>query len=71
MFTGRSQPYALAAALEQLGLQFLLQLLDGNGQRGLGDRQPLRRTAEMKFFGEGDEVVQQPQFHDLLIFKKY
>jgi hypothetical protein len=34
MFTGRSQPYALAAALEQLGLQFLLQLLDGYGQRG-------------------------------------
>jgi hypothetical protein len=33
MFTGRSQPYALAAALE-LGLQFLLQLLDGHGQRG-------------------------------------
>ena len=68
---GIRKAHALAAALEQLGLQLLLQLLDGHGQRGLGDRQPLRRTAEMKLFGEGDKVVQQPQFHDFLIFKKY
>jgi hypothetical protein len=34
---GRSQAHALAAALEQLGLQLLLQLLDGHGQRRLRD----------------------------------
>lgn len=63
MFSGRREPYAFAAAFEQLGLQLLLKLLDGHRQRGLRDRQSLGRAAEVKLFGQGDEVVQQPQFH--------
>jgi hypothetical protein len=55
------EPHALAAALEQLGLQPVLQLLDGHAQRRLGDAQPLGRAAEMQLFGQGHEVVQQPQ----------
>ena len=63
MFTGRSQPYALAAALEQLGLQFLLQLphpvADGTGghmqlvdrQRVAADTHAVARGAAQEFAG--------------------
>ena len=65
MLAGGRQAHALAVALEQLGLQLFLQLLDGDRQRWLRDAQPLRRAAEMQLLGQGHEVVQYAQFHGI------
>jgi hypothetical protein len=44
------------AAVEQLHVtECLLELLDLTSQRGLGDVQPLRRTAEVQLVGDGQE----------------
>ena len=57
------QFHALAGALEELGAEFVLQLLDLPGQGRLGDVQAGRGAAEIELLGQGEEVSQVPQFH--------
>ena len=45
-------------ALEQQGADLQFQVLDVLGERRLGQREPLRRAAEMQFFGDGHEAAQ-------------
>ncbi|MDT4875176.1 hypothetical protein FQZ97_1105250 [compost metagenome] len=65
----KEQPSGLAqfdptiGTLEQPRANLLLQRLDLLAQGRLGDAQGQRGTAEMQFFGDGDEVTQVTQFH--------
>lgn len=43
-------------AVQQFTAELLFELLDRLGQRRLGHLQPLRRTAEVEFFGDRDEI---------------
>lgn len=43
---------------EQLDAQVSLQFLDGFGDRGLRNRQVLRRPGDGALFGDGDEILE-------------
>src|SRR5579872_883846 len=66
---GLCQRHAPLTAFEQSHAEFIFQCADLHGQRRLRDVQFLRRTAEVQFFGECDEVAQVAKFH--LIHIKY
>src|SRR5690606_2403889 len=50
-------------ALDQGHAQFLLQLADLGGERGLADEARRGRPPEMQVVGKGDEVTQVTQVH--------
>ena len=54
---------AAATSLEQHHAQFLLQLLDGHRQGGLGNEAGLGGTAEVALAGNGEDVFQFGQGH--------
>jgi len=49
-------------ALEQLNSELSLESLDLQTQRRLRNPELPRRSAEVKLFGDGDEVAEVPQF---------
>ena len=51
---------AARMALEQRDAEVAFQLLDRLGDRGLRDRQVLRRARDEPLLGDGDEVLQLP-----------
>ena len=55
------QEHALPPPLEQLDLEFLLQGLDRQAERGLAHGQSLGRAPEVQFLGDGDEVAHAAQ----------
>ncbi|MCY1377859.1 hypothetical protein D9M69_654540 [compost metagenome] len=52
-------------AREQRRAQFVFEVADGDGQRRLRDVQHFRRSAEMQGLGQGEEVAQVSDIHDL------
>jgi hypothetical protein len=56
----------LAATVDQLAAEFLLQALDAAAEGRLGDAHGIGRANETAVFGEGDEVTQLAQIHDAL-----
>src|SRR3546814_5604719 len=50
-------------AFDQRHAQFLLQLADLGGERGLADEARRRGAAEVQVLGEGDEVLEVTQVH--------
>ncbi|CAM5725909.1 hypothetical protein SALBM311S_01333 [Streptomyces alboniger] len=50
--------------VEQLGTKLTFQLPDLGADAGLADVHPLGRPGEVLLFGDRDEVLQLPQFHD-------
>ncbi len=52
------QRHAAGGAVEQPEAQHLLKLLDGRGQRGLGDAQPQRRGGERARLGHGQKTAE-------------
>ncbi|MOA62465.1 hypothetical protein D3C78_1878930 [compost metagenome] len=57
------QGHALGVAVEQVDPNLLLQLLDGQGQGGLGDIHRLCGGRDRAGFGDGDEVTDLTQGH--------
>ncbi|MNP47743.1 hypothetical protein D3C76_1418130 [compost metagenome] len=55
--------HALGVTLEQAHADFLFQLLDGEGQRGLGDEHGLRGGGDRAGLGDGDEVADLAEGH--------
>ena len=58
------QDQAAADAIEQPQAEFLLEIADLPGKRGLGDMQAQRRLRDRALLGNGDERAQAPQIHD-------
>jgi hypothetical protein len=50
-----------AGPVQQCYPELLLEPADLVAQGGLGDVQPLGGPAEVKFFSDGDEVLDEPQ----------
>jgi hypothetical protein len=61
--TRRSQRCTVTTALEEHNAQLLLQIPDLAAQRRLRDMHPRRRTAEMPFLSNGQEVAKMAEFH--------
>lgn len=59
---GSSEFHAAAVSQQQGHSKFSFQGLDLLAQTGLGDIQALGGAAEMKFFGDGDEVAKMAKF---------
>ena len=55
---------AIGIAHQQGHAQILLQVLDGDAQRRLSDRELVRRAAEVTLLGHHDEVAKQMGFHN-------
>lgn len=55
---GARQAGVARVADEQARAEIFLQLLDGTRQRRLFDVQPLGRTGEVEFFGDGEKAAQ-------------
>ncbi|MNN35569.1 hypothetical protein D3C81_1494220 [compost metagenome] len=62
---GLGQRDAARLAHEQGGVEFRLELLDRDRQRGLGDMQAFCRAAEIEGLGQHDEVPDAAQFHEV------
>src|SRR3546814_8917575 len=60
---GRGQHHLARRAFDQRHAQFLLQLADLGGERGLADEARRRGAAEVQVLGEGDEVLEVTQVH--------
>ena len=58
---GGRERHGAPVSVEQLGAQRSLKLANLLAQRGLGDEQPLRRAAEVKFLGHGLEIAKIPE----------
>lgn len=61
--TGIGEQHALGGAFQQRRAEFSLEVLDRGGDRGLDDVQPCGGTGEVRFLGDGDEVLELAQFH--------
>lgn len=61
--TGIGEQHAFGGAFQQRRAEFSLEVLDCGGDRGLDDVQPCRGTGEVRFLGDGDEVLELAQFH--------
>lgn len=61
---GRGERHLAAGPLEQRDTEPALQLLDRLTHPGAADAQPLGRTAEVQFLGQGQEDLDLPPFHD-------
>ncbi|GJA47288.1 hypothetical protein KAM348_37430 [Aeromonas caviae] len=59
----RSQPSSASIPVEKTDPQFVFQLLDGSGQRGLLDMQPLGGSGEMQLFGQCRKATKVSQLH--------
>ncbi|MNF62439.1 hypothetical protein D3C84_441210 [compost metagenome] len=57
------QGHAFGVAIEQADADFLLKLLDCQGQGGLGDVHRLRGGRDRAGLGHGDEVADLTQGH--------
>ena len=57
----RGQLHLARRAREELATDLALQGSDLRRQRGLGDVQPLGRSAEVQLLGDGQEVAQVPE----------
>jgi hypothetical protein len=57
------QPGDPRGPVEQLLPEFAFELPDLGAHPGLGDVKPGGRTGEVLLLGDGDEVLQLPQFH--------
>jgi len=57
------QGHALGVAAEQADADFLLQLLDGQGQGRLGNERGLRGGRDRAGLGHGNEVTDLAQGH--------
>ncbi|BBB68200.1 hypothetical protein UNDYM_3947 [Undibacterium sp. YM2] len=57
------QAHPALAAFKQLRTYVGFQHLYRMAQRWLAYVQPLRRTGEVQFFGDGDEVFEVAEFH--------
>ena len=63
LFADRRESYDAAGALEQFGADHPLLLLDRLAHPGRGNVQPLRRTAEVKLLGQGQENLDVAELH--------
>ena len=61
---GRVQADAPAGAREEPDPEFLLQVGDRPGQRGLRHVEPPGRKADMLLLGRGEEIAEMPELHD-------
>jgi len=61
--SGFGERDAAAGAIEQADAQLTFKPLDLLAERGLRDGQTLGCAAEMKGFGERDEIAEMAQFH--------
>ena len=65
-FAQRREADLGGAALEDLDVQFLFQLLDRHRQGGLRHEAGLGGTPEMAFAGDGNDVTQFGEGHDVV-----
>ena len=61
-FAGGTQSHATREALKKLESQFLFQILNLAGKRGLGHMQSAGRAPVMLFLADGNEIPQVAQF---------
>ena len=61
--SGGGRRHAVRAALEQLLMQFILELRDLHAERGLHDVQPLGRARDRAVLEERDEVLDLLEVH--------
>ena len=60
---GRGERGAAARPVDQRRAEVAFQLPDLRADPGLADVDALRGAGEVRFLGDGDEVLQLPQFH--------
>ena len=58
------EPHGATRPVQQWLAEFALQPLDLRADRGLRDVDPLGRAGEVGLFGDGDEVLELPKFHN-------
>jgi hypothetical protein len=64
---GVRQPHLARGPLEQRCVKLALQGANGDRQRRLDEVQAPGGPGEVPLLGDGDEVLQMPQFHNLFI----
>jgi hypothetical protein len=62
---GLGQRHAPARALEEPHAELALERLDLQAERRLRHMQPLGRPPEMQLLGNGDEIPEMAQLHDV------
>jgi hypothetical protein len=65
--TGGRELDATIAPMEELELEFFLQLLNSSSHRRLNRIEPLRRSSEMKLFGNYGKLQQRSKIHVLYL----
>src|SRR4029453_4068705 len=63
---GLGQPDLASAPVDQHDAEIAFELRDLPAERGLRDREPRGGTAEMQFLGDGNEIDQSPEIHDVV-----
>ena len=66
----RCDRHFIGAALKQLDIQLLFQLLDRDRKRGLRDKASLRRAPEMLFACKSDDVFELSEGHGMILQQK-
>ncbi|MCY1241781.1 hypothetical protein D9M72_547020 [compost metagenome] len=59
------EEHAPLVALEQPDLELFFERLDLDAQRRLRNVQALRGAREVELLGDGDEIAEMAQFHDI------